>query len=153
MIDQGKVEALRKELTLQYIAGFFDGEGSITVTRNLSLQVIIGQNDEAILLAIAQFMGCGKVSALKIRRGHKQCFSLRWCGAKAAFVLEALLPFLLLKKERAELAIRMQTLVSPRGVEKPVNPEKWEQRETLAERIKGLNDSHWSRRPVNESVQ
>lgn len=152
-MDQERILEIKEKLTLPYIAGFFDGEGSITVTRDLSLQVIVSQNDEAILQAIAQFMGMGKVSAIKTRRGHKQCFSLRWCGAKAATVLSSLLPHLILKHERAELAIRMQSLVSPRGVEKPVNPEKWAQRESIAERIKGLNDSHWSRRPASEVIQ
>ena len=153
MVDQSKVAEVLQGLTLQYIAGFFDGEGSITVTRDLSLQVVVSQNDEAILQAIAQYMGTGKVSAIKTRRGHKQCYSLRWCGAKAASVLSSLLPYLILKHERAMLAIQMQSLISPRGVEKPVDPEKWAKRESIAERIKDLNDSHWSRRPVSNLIQ
>lgn len=152
MVDQEKVEEIRSQLTLQYIAGFFDGEGSITVTNALSLQVIIGQNDESILHAISQFFGTGKVSAVKIRRGHKQSYTVRWCGFNAARVLEQLKPFLILKRDRAELAVKMQALVSPRGVEKPIHPEKRVAREQYAEQIKGLNDSHWSRRPSSEGV-
>jgi LAGLIDADG endonuclease len=152
-MDQERIEQIKQRLTLPYIAGFFDGEGSITVTRDLSLQVVLGQNDETILQAIAQYFGMGKVKAIKIRRGHKQCFALRWCGANAAKVLEQLKDFLILKKERAEIAIKMQSLVSPRGVEKPVNPEKWEKRKKLAVEIKALNDSHWSRRPAKELIQ
>ena len=152
MADYEKVAEIQAKLTPQYIAGFFDGEGSITVTKDLCIQVVIGQNDEDILIAIANFFGSGTLSAPKIRRGHKQCYVLRWCSKKATSVLERILPYLVLKRYRAELAIKAQSFVVHAHAGKPVPRENREKRELLAKEIKGINDSHWSRRPNNEAV-
>lgn len=150
MVDFEQVEAIASKLTPQYIAGFFDGEGSITVTKDLALQVVVSQSSELVLTAIARYFGCGSVCKHKPRRGHKVCYSLRWCGKNAEKVLVALSEFLVVKKAQAELGIKLSSLIGPRGSR--VTEQQWQEREQIATGIKQLNDSHWSRRPASESV-
>jgi hypothetical protein len=152
MVDFEQVELIAAKLTPQYIAGFFDGEGSITVTKALGLQVCVSQNDQNILYAIAQYFGCGTISTSGARRGHKICYTLRWCGKNASGVLEKLKEHLVLKQARAELAIQLQSLVVHAHAGKPVPVENRVKREQLAYEIKKINDSHWSRRPKTELV-
>ena len=131
------------KLTPEWLAGFFDGEGSITVTNVLSLQVIVSQSNLELLVAIQGLFG-GSIGGHKPRRGHKICYSLRWCGKKAAEFLTVIFPYLVVKRERAEIAIKLQSLVGTMGVPTQTRQE----REALATEIKDLNDSHWSRRPM-----
>lgn len=56
-------------MTWAYIAGFFDGEGS--VTRNGSgFRVTIPQTNIEVLQTIQQFVGCGSVIHVTKRRSH-----------------------------------------------------------------------------------
>lgn len=93
---------------LSYLAGFFDGEGSINIlTRprkqniEYSLTVAIGQKDGATLDWIVDNFG-GKVYLVK-RDG-----TYYWvCTHKRAIVfLKQMLPFLQYKKPQAEVAIK-----------------------------------------------
>jgi len=144
MANQERINEIAARLTPQYIAGFFDGEGSISFCKNYTIQVLVAQTDEDILLAIAQYFGTGTVRSVKQRRGHKQGYTLTWCGQKAKAVLEQILPYLVLKQDRASIAMRMaETMIYHR---KRVPEEVKAERERLGNEIREQNDSVWNRR-------
>ena len=96
-------------LSLEYIAGFFDGEGCINIYSSSSrrghvrtrLRASIGNTDRRPLDAIRGKFG-GQIRTL---RGHNRpVFVLVWNGATAASLLDALRPFLIVKATQADLA-------------------------------------------------
>ena len=109
-----------EEKELIYLAGFFDGEGNIDIfhavpndngrREQYGLSVKCGQKDVAALAPLLEFGG-----SLYSRSGsfnptpdsYKQ-----WHihGKKASSFLEAILPYLRLKKDEAEIAIRFQVV-------------------------------------------
>ena len=102
-------------LRVAWAAGFFDGEGCISISKPINkrkngvhytgyqLQAIVAQRDRRPLEVIVGLFG-GNITAVKIH--GSTYWYLRKHGAKAAELLEQLLPFLVLKKEQAELALR-----------------------------------------------
>jgi LAGLIDADG endonuclease len=107
-----------KEIKLAYMAGFFDGEGCITIVRQKpngrgktmrhQLHVIIGQKDGAIMDWIVGNFG-GPTHLVK-RDGS---YSWQLSQNKAYYFLKQILPFLKYKRSQAELGIRfMQRLIN-----------------------------------------
>jgi hypothetical protein len=56
-------------MTWQYIAGFFDGEGSV-LRQGTGYRIVIPQTDERVLQEIKAFVGSGRVSSITKRREH-----------------------------------------------------------------------------------
>jgi hypothetical protein len=52
-----------------------------------------------------------------------------------------MLPYLVLKRQRAELALEMMPLLRSRGGNRDLTPEAKERRHELARKIKALNSS------------
>jgi len=91
-----------------YIAGFFDGEGSISIARTgkyYSLRIVISNTNIEPLTFIKNILGGNIHAALPKNVKHKRYYNWYKCGKHAAEVLEILLPFLIVKRERAILAI------------------------------------------------
>jgi len=91
-------------LTLQWLAGFFDGEGCITLYgKGLYPRMTLTNTYLPILKAIqAQFGGhLGKTS----KSSARQCYVLTWQCKKMITLLKVLTPFLTVKKAQAELVI------------------------------------------------
>jgi hypothetical protein len=105
---------------LGYIAGFLDGEGHITIrrcnaTRSItpSYQPVVGftNRDLRPLQLIHQLFG-GKIyqKARKLPQ-HRPAFELTiFRRAETKALLEALLPHLIMKREQADLALRLLSL-------------------------------------------
>jgi hypothetical protein len=105
-------------LDCAYAAGFFDGEGFVTIgfmsakarTRGTTytMRVGIAQNDPEPLLWVRDRWG-GSVRLLK-RRTDRGNLSYKWdcCSRMAAAFLDDVMPFLQVKKRRAEIAIAFQ---------------------------------------------
>lgn len=103
-------------LSREYVAGFFDGEGCVGVYRNTSpslsyyLSTQLTQNRSvaanSIMKHLTETYG-GNVSEQITATGRVK---LNWqlAGDKAASFLEDVLPFLVLKKGQAELAVEWQ---------------------------------------------
>lgn len=104
---------------LAYIAGFFDGEGMIAISKckpkgrtNYSYNVVIkvSQSQRAIIDWIHDRLG-GWILIKKFKRKEQRDhFSLTQKSLKATRILEALLPYLLVKKQQAQAAIKFQNL-------------------------------------------
>lgn len=106
------------ETTLAYLAGMIDGDGYISITRSVrkgkeyfGAQVgIAGTRREPHDLA-ASIWG-GKVSEYApANPHHRPQFQWSRVGESAVIVIEAIYPYLLVKKEHAELAVELHELV------------------------------------------
>lgn len=95
-------------LSLEYIAGFFDGEGCVCVPRTRGyLHVNIANKHRGVLEGIQkQFGGC-------LRETHTGVYTLFMATRGAERFLVALLPFLVVKREVAELGIEVSQM--PKG--------------------------------------
>lgn len=104
-------------LFLAYLASIIDGEGCIGVHTSCSIgyptyysaQLRIAQAHEigrAFLSDIQKLIG----GLGTVRCWDKNCWSLALLGPSAVRVLKAVLPYLVIKKEQAELVIKLQEL-------------------------------------------
>ena len=99
-----------KEMELAYVAGFFDGEGYIGVRfrgREKSIQLVIEAYNTigTSIQFIASILGgtVHKRSDSKVE--NKPIYRWSLTGSRAAFALCMLLPYLVIKEERARLGI------------------------------------------------
>ena len=104
-------------LTLAYYAGIFDGEGHITIGASKRdkrtdywLQIGVVNTNRSILESLQADFGVGHLSKLFGSGEGNRLPSWAWrCTSNQAMhVLNALLPFLRLKREPAKLAIEFQ---------------------------------------------
>lgn len=102
-------EVVQVQTDLAYLAGFFDGEGCISIAvykeNYLGIRIEIGQNTRQELDLFSKYFG-GKVTAKPDKRYKTK--SYRWAPGKIEQikkVLTDLLPYLRQKKRRAELAL------------------------------------------------
>jgi hypothetical protein len=103
---------------ITYVAGFFDGEGSIYITnqkrKNIN-QYCLGisfTNTNLRLLQVIKDMFGGNLSKSVDRRigiSRRQVFHLRFSSNQARNLLQTILPHLRIKKEQALLAIDFQS--------------------------------------------
>ena len=93
---------------LTYIAGFFDGEGTIssTATYYNNLRIGITNTCKAPLTFIMETLG-GYIYEQKPTPIGRRVYLWQLCGDKAATALEFLLPYLIVKKEEALLGIQL----------------------------------------------
>lgn len=115
---------------LAYMAGFFDGEGSVEVyayERKAdnngggaagSLSISATQKVNAPLLGMQSMWGGS------IRRNARGLFEWKVSGGKAAQALREMLPYLIVKRRQAELAIEFQSLLRSRGGVRLTEEEK-----------------------------
>lgn len=100
---------------LAYMAGMIDGEGSISIFdsrsktkgkvyfRNRLILSVYNTNEEVVLWMQMNFGG--RVRVKKRVRKDKPCFVWETGWQHARAVLEAVLPYLIIKKSRAELFV------------------------------------------------
>lgn len=133
---------------IPYLAGFFDGEGCVYIIRaNVSYGVrysleISFTNSWTEPLVLAQSLFGGSITESKDARGNKVTHRLRLRGNQAVKALEALLPFLIVKKERARLGVEFQAKLAgkSRSTRLPVD-----QCEAYRTAIQSQNDKVWNR--------
>ena len=97
-------------LTVEYVAGFFDGEGSIGVYENgrktpflrTQLTQNVGRASSLLLGALVERYG-GNLSRQKTSHGVK--FNWQLNSRRACRFLVEMTPHLVLKKEQAEMAV------------------------------------------------
>lgn len=101
-----------------YIAGFFDGEGCISSQEywergkyekypRINLQISITNTNKEVLNLIRGVFGGTVRSHGKKKRNHKKCYDWKLCGKeKMRVFLTSILPYLVVKKEDAELGLK-----------------------------------------------
>ncbi len=102
-------------LSVEYLAGLFDGEGCIHVplmkhnkTPSYGLRVIFCLTHEGVIREIARQFN---VSSCRLRKNNvrwKDAYQVQICGERAAQFLRDTLPFLIVKLEEAKLGIQLQ---------------------------------------------
>jgi hypothetical protein len=103
------------ETDLAWIAGFFDGEGCIsariTAEGRTTLQVSIGQKDRTQLAFIQEIFG-GSITKIK----GKDHYHLSMYATRSTRMLEAIMPYLKLKKPQAVLALEFASYACGQGI-------------------------------------
>ena len=163
-------------LLLAYLAGIVDGEGSISILPNqwrrkvlgrnpcYSEQVAVGNTNLEVLQLLKETFG-GYIGIQKPRSEHRRQFYLWSVGDKGAIkVLDALIPYLRIKKRQAEFCLQLRAIKN-RGrnvntyLSEPVmRPTRWglrlfrkrflrpevlEEYQCLARGCRALNDSRF----------
>lgn len=106
------------ERDLSYIAGIIDGEGCISIcSTNPSKEtqtpshwclINVTNTDYRLISYLQSYFKAGSISTRKSKGNRKEAYSWVVNGSNAMRVAEELLPYLLLKKEQAELLIELQ---------------------------------------------
>lgn len=118
-LEKSELEEALQNITPQYVAGFFDGEGCVTVVRqhyNMpSLIVHLTQCDQHILTLIG--IKFNRLPTKKTRRNpkHREAWCLAFAGKSALPFLEYVLPYVILKKKLVLWGIEMAKLHGPSG--------------------------------------
>ena len=144
----GEISVDKNEVA--YIAGFFDGEGTINLqthhrnnaakTTTFHLKFRITNTNKEILDFIKFFFGVGKIYEMKrYSLKHKVAWSYELNGHDAAFAIKILLPYLVVKKEQAKLALKFAATLGPRYAAKKLDVEVVEFRLGIGNRISELN--------------
>ena len=126
---------------LAYIAGFFDGEGTVSIAPNKTrkkvnyvLTVYIYQQDKAPLELIQKEFGG------HFWKGRDRCWHLQLGNAKAAHFLVSIYPFLIVKREEARIALEFRSTVdSTRRT--PLTDEERGKRERLYLQLKATRST------------
>ncbi len=115
---------LLPDQTLAYIAGLVDGEGCITLSRRYKsphrintwmVQVDVSNTNLDVLYWLQKELGIGRVVLRpRLKAAHKQCGKWYVQTGAAAELLQALSPWLRIKKAQAQLAIAFQATKQPR---------------------------------------
>ncbi|HEX6826171.1 MAG TPA: LAGLIDADG family homing endonuclease [Nitrospiraceae bacterium] len=105
-----------KRLKIAWAAGFFDGEGCVSISsavergkyRRYQLSVIIAQKVREPLDVFVSLFG-GSVTALKVH--GSTYFQYKTTGFNAWSILQSLLPYLTVKREVAEVGMQFQEVL------------------------------------------
>lgn len=136
------------DIDIRYIAGFFDGEGYVGVKGGNNLSVTLTNNHKGILESIQRkFYGVLTAPRLYGVKLGKEAWVLSFYGKHAKLFLEAVCPYLVVKKDQARLALTyplkekgeflteemkqtrqfiMDQLKEMKQEYKDANPENWE---------------------------
>ena len=109
-----------RQIDLAWAAGFFDGEGHIAIHRSrqygkrqpsYSLQIMVAQVDKSLCPRLQSILG-GKVTRYAMKQGGNRApFKWVWRvhGQTASQALSDMLPYLVGKREQAEVGIELQS--------------------------------------------
>ena len=132
-----------REQWICWAAGFFDGEGCISIVKDKGnkhyfLTLAVSQV-EMTSLQIFQALFGGNITTRHAPsdKTRRNCSHWRLSSQGARIVLEFLLPFLIVKKRQAELAIELCNDTANRWG--PVTDEEIEKREHIKQAISRLN--------------
>lgn len=116
-----KIEML--ETDKAWLAGFFDGEGCISVRKQISgqrynptysISITVTNTSKLVMDYLVKL--CGSYYKTELRKAgrvgnRKDCYYWQICSEKAKMLLEIILPYLVLKKEQAINAIKLDDSV------------------------------------------
>lgn len=107
-------------IDIRYIAGFWDGDGSITIQKQKWISknragvqhflcIKVSNTDKRILEEIKSYFNVGTVmSNGKSKAKNRQAWQYQSSANDAYKIIKKLYPYLVIKKEQAELALHFQ---------------------------------------------
>jgi hypothetical protein len=99
------------EVETAWFSGLFDGEGYIPITNRKSKTPSFGMGITMTsldaLVRVKEIAGCGNIRGIKYNSPLNRSDTWNWnvCGSNALFLLEQMIPYLIVKKKRAEKAV------------------------------------------------
>lgn len=126
-----------KRVSAQYLAGFFDGEGCVSITgKKPHLQITISQKNPKVLHLIQKSLKIGKVWSRDTKWGKTHQLKIDRHEDQRKFI-EIILPYSIVKRKHLEVALDfLSTIAGPWEV---LSPEVISKREQLAGIMKSLN--------------
>ena len=124
-----------------WMAGFFDGDGTIRAQRfgdsnGFNIAVEFCQADARILQRIASYYPNMYTASVAVSDSYKPVFNLAFNGQKSERVLKDMFPFLILKADQAKSALKFIEIVG--------SHDKFEEKLRLYEKIKSLKNQYAS---------
>ena len=126
---------------LAYLAGYFDGEGTIGFTltnRNYSLRACIATADYEALKVFADSFDT-IVHTKKQSGSHRQMFEVRFYSKRAQDVIRQLLPFMRTKRAVAEAVLRIEFVDHSTAAKVGIPPEEKVKRAEVAAFVSAYN--------------
>ena len=132
-------------ISLEYIAGMFDGSGSVRIDKVIKRGrtafqsiVTISNMNQGIIEKIQEKVG-GKINSYHRRSAYRREYFLVMHGKKGASFLNQVMPFLVVKKEHAQLFLEfVETLRSNHHGER-LSTLVLRKRERIYEEFKKIN--------------
>jgi len=134
--DYASIDTLTSE-DLSYIAGFFDGEGTVYIYRG-GLFVSVSNTDLTVLDWLKESFG-GSVVTHKPKPPRKTVYHWTVASRIGATFLYAIQPYVKMKGERIELALEFQRTIRPGTSPDKYSMEELAYREFLHSGLKELN--------------
>ncbi len=112
------------DIDCAYAAGIIDGEGSVMIMRctrkyrgyvSYHLKVVVTNTEQAMILWLHRHFG-GSIYALPRIEGRRKAWRWQVCTKKARVFLKYILPFMVTKQKKAELAIDFQDSLPLPGI-------------------------------------
>lgn len=97
-----------------YTAGIIDGEGCISVRKDRGLLIQVANTDLDLLVWIRDHWGGRLYAVGYVRKPRPRCkplFLWNMYGKDAIWILEILLPFLIVKKAQALVALKLKNVM------------------------------------------
>lgn len=142
------------KITPQWLAGFFDGEGCVSICDNksgyITLHVSITQADLLILSLIAlKFKDYNDIYERKYPGNRKSVHIISWNGKKALEILEYIKDCVIVKKEVVDLGIEFAYLISEHKGRIKLPPEILIKKQNILQRVSNINQ----RGKIDEVIQ
>ena len=131
-----------KKLLDSYMAGIVDGEGAISLLCGSSgyyqCRLSVSNTCQELLEQVHLTYGGSEVRFVKGSEKHRQCYVWYVNGQAALPVLKLLLPFLIVKREHAKLAITFLETCAP-GTGRRLSEAQFDESERLAQEMRKHN--------------
>ena len=132
-------------VSIEYLAGFIDGEGSIQVSKGAThktkkriyyLRLSVHQMDRRPLAEMSERWG----GSLRYVTSHHPRPIWEWVvsGTTAGRVIAEIEPFLITKREQAVLGLRFQSLKTGKGSGRPTTDEQLAQHDAIYQEMRAL---------------
>jgi len=143
--------SFRDRDTVIYLASFTDAEGAIGIVKHKRKERLtpayeprlqVGNTNKGVVDLFVDTFGGSKTPSKELTEGGKEFYHWTIYGVPMVKALEAMLPYLRIKREEAKLVIALQKRIWKRsereGDSKGVSPQELEAREKLYQQIKRL---------------
>jgi hypothetical protein len=132
-----------------WAAGIIDGEGCISILTtkayphrnqktNYRLQVFVGMQHEETIQKLHSIFDLGSMHVLCEPSRQSKIYRVMWTGPTAGKVLELVLPYLVTKREHAQLAMKFLSLPKFKG-RRVMKEEQLEARKSCCAEMRRLN--------------